>query len=171
MSMQMHGQAACLQLLLSCISLLHGSQLQLVMLCRGEQCASMSSLLLSSCHASHGVAALSPALFPWISAAHNWCLMCHARMKDNWAAVRVLARDGAAEAVQHEAQVYEVLSPLQGEGVPQCLGAGPLPAAGQFYVATKFVEVKFIRRMHTIWALCVLSGKEVQQCKLKDLAG
>lgn len=38
-------------------------------------------------------------------------------------------------------EVFKALSPLQGQGVRQLLGAGPL-RRGTFFTATKFIEVR-----------------------------
>ena len=68
--------------------------------------------------------------------------MGRARCHNNWAAIRILSGDDAEARAQKEARVFSALSCLQGKGVPDLLGAGPLPhAQATYYTATKYLQV------------------------------
>ena len=68
--------------------------------------------------------------------------MGRARCHDSWAASRILSGKDAQERAQKEARVFSALSCLQGKGIPELLGAGPLPhVQATFYTATKFLQV------------------------------
>ncbi|KAK9793441.1 hypothetical protein WJX73_003688 [Symbiochloris irregularis] len=61
------------------------------------------------------------------------------RVDQKSAVIRLITGPKAAERMQHELQVFQALTPLQGKGVVQLLGAGRYSETS-YFTATKLVE-------------------------------
>ena len=63
-----------------------------------------------------------------------------ARLQGWLAAIRVITGPEAQQMMLQEVEAFQALYPLQGRGVPQLLGAGPLQG-GTYFTATKYIKV------------------------------